>query len=124
MGVAPAVHAQRVNVRWRLASNFPKALDAIFGRAEMVAKTVKALSGGLFGEAMQKLGVVSQNMPAGEVYLAFEKGTLDATEFVGPYDDQKLGFHKVAPFYYYPGWWEGVRSWTWWMSPRRWRPVT
>ncbi|MBH1957997.1 TRAP transporter substrate-binding protein [Polaromonas sp.] len=65
------------------------------------------LGGGLFGEAMQKLGVVAQNMPAGEVYQALEKGTLDAVEFVGPYDDEKLGFNKVAPFYYYPGWWEG-----------------
>jgi len=65
------------------------------------------LGGGLFGEAMAKLGVVSQNMPAGEVYQALEKGTLDATEFVGPYDDEKLGFNKVAPYYYYPGWWEG-----------------
>jgi TRAP-type mannitol/chloroaromatic compound transport system substrate-binding protein len=65
------------------------------------------LGGGLFGEAMQKLGVVAQNMPAGEVYQALEKGTLDATEFVGPYDDEKLGFNKVAPFYAYPGWWEG-----------------
>ena len=65
------------------------------------------LGGGLFGEAMAKLGVVAQNMPAGEVYQALEKGTLDATEFVGPFDDEKLGFSKVAPFYYYPGWWEG-----------------
>ena len=65
------------------------------------------LGGGLFGEAMGKLGVVAQNMPAGEVYQALEKGTLDATEFVGPYDDEKLGFAKVAPFYYFPGWWEG-----------------
>jgi len=65
------------------------------------------LGGGLFGEAMQKLGVVPQNMPAGEVYQALEKGALDATEFVGPYDDEKLGFNKVAPYYYYPGWWEG-----------------
>ena len=65
------------------------------------------LGGGLFGEAMAKLGVVSQNLPAGEVYQALEKGTLDATEFVGPFDDEKLGFNKVAPFYYYPGWWEG-----------------
>ena len=65
------------------------------------------LGGGLFGETMAKLGVVAQNMPAGEVYQALEKGTLDATEFVGPYDDEKLGFQKVAPFYYYPGWWEG-----------------
>ncbi|MDO9483778.1 MAG: TRAP transporter substrate-binding protein DctP, partial [Hydrogenophaga sp.] len=65
------------------------------------------LGGGLFGETMAKLGVVAQNMPAGEVYQALEKGTLDATEFVGPFDDEKLGFNKVAPFYYYPGWWEG-----------------
>ncbi|KQT08710.1 TRAP transporter substrate-binding protein [Ramlibacter sp. Leaf400] len=65
------------------------------------------LGGGLFGETMAKLGVVAQNMPAGEVYQALERGTLDATEFVGPYDDEKLGFNKVAPFYYYPGWWEG-----------------
>jgi TRAP-type mannitol/chloroaromatic compound transport system substrate-binding protein len=65
------------------------------------------LGGGLFGEAMQKLGVVAQNMAAGDVYQALEKGTLDAVEFVGPYDDEKLGFNKVAPYYYYPGWWEG-----------------
>ena len=65
------------------------------------------LGGGVFGETMAKLGVVAQNMPAGDVYQALEKGTLDATEFVGPYDDEKLGFNKVAPYYYYPGWWEG-----------------
>lgn len=65
------------------------------------------LGGGLFGDAMHKLGVVAQNMPVGEVYQALEKGTLDAVEFVGPHDDQKLGFAKVAPYYYYPGWWEG-----------------
>lgn len=65
------------------------------------------MGGGLFGEAMAKLGVIAQNMPAGEVYQALEKGTLDATEFVGPYDDEKLGFNKVAPYYAYPGWWEG-----------------
>ena len=65
------------------------------------------MGGGLFGEAMAKLGVVAQNMPAGEVYQALEKGTLDATEFVGPYDDERLGFQKVAKNYYYPGWWEG-----------------
>ncbi|MEZ5644615.1 MAG: TRAP transporter substrate-binding protein DctP [Burkholderiaceae bacterium] len=65
------------------------------------------MGGGLFGETMTRLGVVAQNMPAGEVYQALDKGTLDATEFVGPFDDEKLGFNKVAPFYYYPGWWEG-----------------
>ena len=48
-----------------------------------------------------------QNIPAGEIYQALEKGTIDAAEWVGPYDDLKLGFNKVAPNYYYPGWWEG-----------------
>ena len=65
------------------------------------------LGGGLVGEVMQKLGAVPQSIPGGEIYQALEKGTLDAAEWVGPYDDQKLGFNKVAPFYYYPGWWEG-----------------
>ena len=46
-------------------------------------------------------------MPGGEIYQALEKGTIDAAEWVGPYDDEKLGFQKVAPYYYYPGWWEG-----------------
>ena len=65
------------------------------------------LGGGLIGEVMQKLGAVPQSIPGGEIYQALEKGTIDAAAWVGPYDDQKLGFNKVAPFYYYPGWWEG-----------------
>jgi len=65
------------------------------------------LGGGLIGEVMQKLGAVPQSIPGGEIYQALEKGTIDAAEWVGPYDDPKLGFNKVAPFYYYPGWWEG-----------------
>ena len=63
--------------------------------------------GGLLGDALQKLGVEALNMPVGDAYQALEKGRLDAVEFVGPYDDQKLGFGKIAPYYYYPGWWEG-----------------
>jgi TRAP-type mannitol/chloroaromatic compound transport system substrate-binding protein len=53
------------------------------------------------------MGGVPQNIPGGEIYQALEKGTIDAAEWIGPYDDLKLGFNKVAPFYYYPGWWEG-----------------
>ncbi len=63
--------------------------------------------GGLLGDALQKLGVQAVNMPIGDAQQALEKGRLDAVEFVGPYDDQKLGFGKIAPHYYYPGWWEG-----------------
>ena len=48
-----------------------------------------------------------QQIAGGDIYPALEKGTIDAAEWVGPYDDEKLGFYKIAPHYYYPGWWEG-----------------
>ena len=222
-GAAPAVVHAQANVRWRLASSFPKSLDTIFGGAETFAKKVGELSGGKFqisthaggelmppfgvvdgvqagtvevahtapyyffgkdetfalgcaipfgmnsrqmtawaydgnglklmrefyanfgiisfpggntgaqmggwfrkpiksvadmkglkfraggfaGKVLSSMGVVPQNIPGGEIYQALEKGTIDAAEWVGPYDDLKLGFNKVAPYYYYPGWWEG-----------------
>src|SRR3712207_6792618 len=62
---------------------------------------------GLAGEVFAKLGAVPQQIPGGDIYPALERGTIDAAEWVGPYDDEKLGFAKVAPFYYYPGFWEG-----------------
>ena len=70
-------------------------------------KGLKFRIGGFAGQVIQRMGGVPQNMPGGELYQALEKGTLDAAEWIGPYDDLKLGFNKVAPFYYYPGWWEG-----------------
>ncbi len=63
--------------------------------------------GGLGGMVLAKLGVVPQQIAGGDVYPALERGTLDAAEFVGPYDDEKLGLSKVAKYYYAPGWWEG-----------------
>jgi len=62
---------------------------------------------GFAGLVLQKLGAVPQQIAGGDIYPALEKGTIDAAEWVGPYDDEKLGFQKVAPYYYYPGWWEG-----------------
>lgn len=222
-GAAPAVVNAQANLRWRLASSFPKSLDTIFGGAEVFAKKVAELSGGKFqisvhaggelmppfgvvdgvqngtvelahtvpyyffgkdetfalgaaipfglnsrqmsawmfegnglklmrefyrnfniinfpcgntgaqmagwyrkeiksiadikglkfrvggfaGKVVERLGGVPQNIPGGEIYQSLEKGTIDAAEWIGPYDDQKLGFNKVAPYYYYPGWWEG-----------------
>ncbi len=70
-------------------------------------KGLKFRVGGFAGKVIERMGGVPQNIPGGEIYTALEKGTIDAAEWVGPYDDQKLGFGKVAPFYYYPGWWEG-----------------
>jgi TRAP-type mannitol/chloroaromatic compound transport system substrate-binding protein len=69
-------------------------------------KGAKFRVGGFGGKVAERIGVVPQNIPGAEIYQALEKGTIDAAEWVGPYDDLKLGFHKVAPFYYYPGWWE------------------
>ncbi len=70
-------------------------------------KGLKFRVGGTGGLPLAKLGVVPQQIPGGDIYPALEKGTIDAAEWVGPYDDEKLGFYKVAKFYYYPGWWEG-----------------
>ena len=222
-GVAPAVVHAQANIRWRLASSFPKSLDTIFGAAEVFAKKVSDMTGGKFqisthaagelmpafgvvdgvqggtvevahtapyyffgkdetfaigcaipfglnsrqmtawmyegnglklmrefyakyniisfpggntgaqmggwyrkeiktlddikglkmriggfaGKVLERMGAVPQNSPGGEIYQALEKGTIDAAEWIGPYDDKKLGFNKVASYYYYPGWWEG-----------------
>ncbi len=76
-------------------------------------KTVEDLKGlkfriaGIAGTMLAKLGVIPQQLAGGDIYPALEKGTIDAAEWVGPYDDQKLGFSKIATNYYYPGWWEG-----------------
>src|ERR1700726_360483 len=76
-------------------------------------KTVADLSGlkfrigGIAGQVLQKVGVVPQQLAGGDIYPALEKGTIDGAAWVGPYDDEKLGFYKVAPHYYYPGWWGG-----------------
>jgi TRAP-type mannitol/chloroaromatic compound transport system substrate-binding protein len=222
-GAAPAIVHAQANIRWRLASSFPKSLDTIFGAAEVFAKQVSDMTGGKFqisthaagelmpafgvvdgvqnatveiahtapyyffgkdecfalgcaipfglnsrqmtawmydgnglklmrefyakynivnfpggntgaqmggwfrkevkslaevkglkfriggfgGKVFERIGGVPQNIPGGEIYQALEKGTIDAAEWVGPYDDLKLGFNKVAPNYAYPGWWEG-----------------
>ncbi len=222
-GIAPAVVHAQANIRWRLTSAFPKALDTIYGAAESFSKKVKDMTGGKFevsvhangelvpsaglvdavqngtvemghtapyyyfgkndafalgcaipfglnsrqmtawqydgnglklmrefyagygftsfpmgntgaqmggwfrkeiksledmkdvkmriagfaGRVISNIGVIPQQIAGGEIYQALEKGTIDAAEWVGPYDDEKLGFYKVAPYYCYPGWWEG-----------------
>jgi TRAP-type mannitol/chloroaromatic compound transport system substrate-binding protein len=70
-------------------------------------KGLKMRIAGLGGVVMSRLGAVPQQIGGPDIYPALEKGTIDAAEWVGPYDDEKLGFYKVAPHYYYPGWWEG-----------------
>lgn len=62
---------------------------------------------GIGGKILAKLGGVPQTLPGSDIYPALERGALDAAEWVGPYDDEKLGFQRIAKHYYYPGWWEG-----------------
>jgi TRAP-type mannitol/chloroaromatic compound transport system substrate-binding protein len=70
-------------------------------------KGLKFRIGGFPGRVIAKLGGVPTSIAGGDIYPALEKGTIDAAEWVGPYDDEKLGFYKIAKHYYYPGWWEG-----------------
>lgn len=105
-------------------------LDAFFGRNNLVGfaagnsgaqmggwfrKEIKSLEDmkglkfrvtGITGKILAKIGVVAQAIAAADLYPALERGAIDAAEWIGPYDDEKLGFVKVAPYYYYPGWWE------------------
>lgn len=69
-------------------------------------KGVKMRLPGLGGEVMKRLGVEVQDLPGADILPAFERGDISAAEWIGPYDDEKLGLNKVAPFYYYPGWQE------------------
>ncbi|MEW5880858.1 MAG: TRAP transporter substrate-binding protein [Pseudomonadota bacterium] len=83
-------------------------------------KGLKIRIGGFGGKVLERIGGVPQNIPGGEIYPALEKGTIDATEWVGPYDDEKLGFHKVAKYYYYPGWWEGGPQLSLYVNQKAW----
>jgi len=92
-------------------------------------KTAKDLKGlkmripGLGGQIMARLGVVPQTIAGADIYPALERGTIDATEWVGPYDDEKLGFYKVAKYYYYPGWWEGSALLSFYVNQKQWQEL-
>jgi TRAP-type mannitol/chloroaromatic compound transport system substrate-binding protein len=92
-------------------------------------RTVEDLRGlkfriaGLAGQVMTKLGVVPQQIAGGDLYPALERGAIDAAEWVGPYDDEKLGFVKVAPYYYYPGWWEAGPQLSFYVNIKQWESL-
>ena len=83
-------------------------------------KGLKMRTSGFAGEVLSKLGVVPQQIAGGDIYPALEKGIIDATEWVGPYDDEKLGFYKIAKYYYYPGWWEGGTALHFYINSDKW----
>ena len=86
-------------------------------------KGLKMRIPGLGGKIMAKLGAVPQTLPGGDIYPALERGALDAAEWVGPYDDEKLGFYKIAKHYYYPGWWEGGPQLSFMVNMQKWNTL-
>lgn len=86
-------------------------------------KGLKMRIPGLGGEIMSRLGVVAQTIAGGDIYPALERGTIDAAEWVGPYDDEKLGFYKVAKHYYYPGWWEAGPQLSFYVNLAEWQKL-
>lgn len=84
---------------------------------------LKIRIGGIGGMVLSRMGAVPQQIPASDIYSSLEKGTIDAAEWIGPYDDEKLGLHKVAQFYYAPGWWEGSASITSHVNVKAWESL-
>lgn len=78
---------------------------------------------GLGGQVMSRLGSTVQVLAGGDIYPALERGAIDATEWVGPYDDEKLGFHKVARYYYSPGWWEPGPNLSYYVNRSAWEKL-
>jgi TRAP-type mannitol/chloroaromatic compound transport system substrate-binding protein len=100
----------KYNIVGLLAGNTMAQMGGWFRKEITTPDDLKGLKmriAGFAGAVMSKVGVIPQQLAGGDIYPALEKGTVDAAEWVGPYDDEKLGLQKVARFYYYPGWWEG-----------------
>jgi len=86
-------------------------------------KGVKMRIAGLGGEVMARLGAVPQQIAGGDIYPALERGAIDAAEWIGPYDDEKLGFYKIAPHYYFPGWWESNSMYSFYVNLKEWEKL-
>jgi TRAP-type mannitol/chloroaromatic compound transport system substrate-binding protein len=108
--------------------NFPAGSTGVQmgGWFKREVETLDDLSGlkmripGLGGEVMSRLGVTVQVLAGGDIYPALERGAIDATEWVGPHDDEKLGFHRIAQNYYYPGWWEPGATLSYYVNRKAW----
>jgi TRAP-type mannitol/chloroaromatic compound transport system substrate-binding protein len=104
---------KKFNLHSMLGGNTGTQMGGWFRKEINTLEDIKGLKfriGGWAGRTFQKLGAVPQQIAGGDIYPALEKGTIDAAEWVGPYDDEKLGFNKIAKYYYYPGWWEGATA--------------
>jgi TRAP-type mannitol/chloroaromatic compound transport system substrate-binding protein len=114
-------------IRSFLAGNTGAQMGGWFKRP---VENLSALQGlkmripGLGGQVMSKLGVSVQNIAGGDIFPALDRGAIDATEWVGPYDDEKLGFHKAAKIYHYPGWWEPGPSLSFYVGEAAWNELS
>jgi TRAP-type mannitol/chloroaromatic compound transport system substrate-binding protein len=108
------------------ASNTGAQMGGWFRREMRTVADLNGLKfriGGTGGMVLQKLGVIPQQLGAPDIYPALERGVIDAAEWVGPHDDEKLGFNRVAPFYYYPGWWEPSSETDFMVNIRAWEAL-
>lgn len=97
---------------WKQEINTPDDLNGINMRIP-----------GLGGVVLERLGVNVQNLAGGEIFQALQLGTIDAAEWVGPYDDEKLGLYKAASIYYYPGWWEPASQYSFYFNLDEWNAL-
>jgi TRAP-type mannitol/chloroaromatic compound transport system substrate-binding protein len=79
---------------------------------------------GLGSRVFERIGGKPSNLPSGEIVKAFERSNIDAAEWVGPYDDSKLGLYKVCKQYAYPGWWEGSSQFSLYVNHRAYDALT
>jgi TRAP-type mannitol/chloroaromatic compound transport system substrate-binding protein len=103
------IYAKKFNVIQFPAGNTGTQMGGWFKKEISTLDDLKGLKmriPGLGGQVMAKLGVTVQILGGGEIFQALQTGAIDAAEWSGPYDDEKLGLNRVAKFYYYPGWWE------------------
>jgi TRAP-type mannitol/chloroaromatic compound transport system substrate-binding protein len=108
------------------AGNTGAQMGGWFNKEIRVPEDLRGLKfriGGWAGSVLAKLGVLPKALPGGEIYPALEKGTIDAAEWIGPYDDEKLGLNKIAKYYYYPGWWEGNAQQSIYVNIDRWNSL-
>jgi TRAP-type mannitol/chloroaromatic compound transport system substrate-binding protein len=112
------LHLPAGNTGTQMGGWFRKEIKS---KADIVG--LKMRIGGLAGNVLQRLGLVPTQIAPGDIYPALERGTIDAAEFVGPQDDQKLGLAKIAPYYYFPGFWEGAANLSFFINMNKWNEL-